>query len=334
MKNLLGKLFLAPMAETSTPALRRVIKEFSQEVVLYSEMLSAGAIAAKASHNEPMDRKYDFDDPYIYQIVGSNPHVMAEACAILSGKGCYAVDINMGCPNHDIVKRGQGAWLLTDLEKAKQIIRSCRKATRARLSVKMRTGWDGNDENNFVDFIAMLENEGVDFITVHPRYAKLGFRRTADWRLVALAKSRVSIPIIGNGDIDTPEAGIAKLMCSGCDGIMIGREAVKSPWIFKLISDLLSDRANDFTVDVRETFLRTLGYIKQYLPERLHRSRCHRFCAYYAKNVYYGHELFTMLRKETSICIMQKIIHDYFLRNPHEAVRQYQVKKGDMFEIN
>ncbi|HNW30218.1 MAG TPA: tRNA-dihydrouridine synthase family protein [Spirochaetota bacterium] len=328
MDTLSGKFFLAPMAETSTPALRQAIKEICPETVVFSEMLSAGAIAARASNNEPMVTKRDFDDPLIYQIVGSDPDVMARACAILSGTGCFGVDINMGCPNHDIVKKGQGAFLLTDNHHAQSIIKACRKACPTRLSVKMRTGYEDNNEERFINFITMLEDEGVDFITVHPRYAKLSFRRKADWRLVALAKQHVSIPVIGNGDIDTPQSAIERMHETGCDGIMIGREAVKSPWIFKLATDLLNTGEAILEVNIHEIFISTLERIREYLPERLHKSRSHRFSVYYSQNARYGHALFTRIRKEETIGPIIDIVNDYFTRNSNEAIRHFHIKTG------
>ncbi len=328
MEALPGKLFLAPMAEISTPALRSVIKDLCPGTVLYSEMLSAGAIAAGADHNEPLVKKYDFDEPLVYQIVGANPDVMADACAQLSELGCLAVDINMGCPIHDIVKKGQGARLLADLPKAREIVRACRKTARTGLSVKMRTGWEENDEARFVNFITMLEGEGVDFIAVHPRYARLGFRRTADWRLVGLAKRSVSIPVIGNGDIDTPQAAADRMREHGCDGVMIGREAVSSPWIFRLADDLMRGAPAPLEINVRDIFLKVLDNMGRFLPERLHRSRSHRFSFYYSRNARYGHELFTRIRKESSLDRIKELVVEYYGRNPDEAVKLFGTNGG------
>lgn len=313
------------MAETTTPALRHTVKEFCPETVLFSEMLSAGAIAAGAPHNEPLVLRRHFDDPLIYQIVGSEPAVMARACAILSNSGCYGVDINMGCPNHDIMKKGQGAYLLTDAPRARSIVQACRKACTSRLSVKMRTGYEESNEEQFISFIKMLEAEGVDFITVHPRYAKLSFRRKADWRLVSVAKQHVAVPIIGNGDIDTPQGAVEKMKEFGCDGVMIGREAVKSPWIFKRAADYLNTGSADCTIDIHHVFISVLKRIRDYLPERLHKSRSHRFAVYYCNNARYGHELFTKIRREESIGPIIDIVNDYYGRNPGEATRCYRI---------
>lgn len=289
-------------------------------------MLSAGAIAACAPHNRPLVEKHDFDDPLIYQIVGADAAVMAEACRILSEKGCYGIDINMGCPNHDIVKKGHGAKLLTDPTKARDVVRACRGATTGELSVKMRSGYEENDERHFINFISMLEGEGVDFITIHPRFARLGFRRTADWRMISLSKKHVSIPVIGNGDIDSPETAVKRLREYGCDGIMIGREAIRSPWIFKLTGNLLAGYPSAIEIDIQEIFTKVLTLIREYLPARLHKSRGHRFCAYFANNARYGHELFTKIRREGTIEGMLNIVADYYGRNSHEILKNFSAE--------
>ncbi len=291
-------------------------------------MLSAGAVVAGAPHNEPLLRAYDFDEPLIYQIVGAHPSIMADACSILADRGCNGVDINMGCPNHEIVKKGQGARLLADIGKAREIIRACRKVLTVSLSVKLRTGYENNDEKQFVTFIRMLEDEGVDFIAVHPRYAKLSFRRLADWRFITLAKQSVSIPVIGNGDIVSPDTAIEKMLETGCDGIMIGREAVKSPWIFHLIDCLIKGCPSALTVNFRDIFITTLSNMRDYLPERLHKSRSHRFSIYFSKNACFGHELFKKIRMESSIELIQEIVDDYYRRNPEEVIKEFRVGNG------
>lgn len=329
-----ARFFCAPMAEISTPALRGTIREFSGDVVLCSEMLSAGAIASRAPYNEPLLQKIERDDPFIYQIVGAQPDVMAEACAVLSARGCFSIDLNMGCAAPEILKTGAGARLLADIGAARRIVRSCRMATPVRLSVKMRAGFDSADEEHLVDFTRMLEDEGVDFITIHGRHARLGFRRSADWSLMAALKRRVNLPVIGNGDIDSPETALRRLDESGCDAVMIGRAAVQSPWIFRLCEILAGGAGGSVPVNVGGGFIRTLESIRDLLPQRLHKSRGHRFCFYYSKNAHFAHSLFTRIRRETAIDAMIGVVRDYYARNPVEERKIFHVEGNTINEVH
>lgn len=329
-----ARFFCAPMAELSTPALRGTIREFSGDAVLCSEMLSAGAVASRAPHNEPLLRKLECDDPFIYQIVGSRPDVMAEACAVLSARGCYAIDLNMGCAAPEIIKTGAGARLLSDAGAARRVVRACRKATPVKLSVKMRAGFDDADEARLVDFARMLEDEGVDFITLHGRHARIGFRRSADWSLVALLKRRTGLPVIGNGDIDSPETAFKRLDETGCDAVMIGRAAVRSPWIFRLCELLAGSAGGSLPVDVRGGFIRTLESIRDLLPPHLHKSRGHRFCFYYSRNARFAHALFTRIRKEAAVDAMIGVVRDYYERNPVEEKKILRVEGNTINEVD
>ncbi len=322
------KLFSAPMAEITTPALRRVIRKFSKDTVLYSEMLSAGALVSGASHNEPLLMKLPEDDPISYQIVGSDPSVMAEACTRLSERGCWSVDINMGCPVSDIVKKRQGARLLTEPERAREIVRACRKVCTTRLSVKMRSGFDSHDPEALTPFFLMLQDEGVDFIALHPRYARLSYKRKADWDLVKLAAETVTIPVIGNGDIAEPEECREKMDTYRCAGVMIGREAAKRPWFFALAEDRLRGVDREYSIDVEEIFVELLCGIRELLPERLHKSRGHRISFYYSKNVAFSHVLFTAIRKEGSVDGMIRVAREYFERNPGERKIEHHRPAG------
>lgn len=315
-----ARFFCAPMAELTTPAFRGVVRGFGGDAVLCSEMLSAAAIVARSRHNEPLVEKHDIDEPFVYQIVGTDAAVMAGAARMLQERGCWAVDINMGCSAPDIVKTGAGARLLSDADLARRIVRACRAAVTVRLSVKMRSGWDTAEAARLVEFARMLESEGVDHITLHPRHGRLGFRRRADWGLVAQLKKSLRIPVIGNGDIASPEGALARLAETGCDAVMIGREAVKSPWIFMLCSEVAGGAAREHIIPVRDVFIEVLGRLRDSLPAHLHRSRGHRFAFYYSKNAYFGHELFTRIRKEPEIDGMIARVREYYDARPGESV--------------
>ncbi len=314
--------FLAPMAEITTPALRRLITEFDDRVVLHSEMLSAGAIVSGGFHNDCMTARFPFDGHFIYQIEGGDAEVMAEACRILSGNGPLGININMGCPVSKMMKKGHGAALLLDERRAARIVRACRRATQLPLSVKMRSGYDRDDEAALVRFAGMLRDEGADYIVLHPRYAKLRYTRRARWDLVRLLKESVGLPVVGNGDIVTAKGALARMKETGCDGVMIGRGAVASPWIFLQCNALAKGEECDITIDIRGLFIKGLRYIEEYLPAHLHRSRGHRFSFYFSGNIFHSHSLYSEIRKEHSIGEMIGLVDGYFQRNPREVEKR------------
>lgn len=318
------KIFMAPMAELSTPALRGCVRGFSSDTVLFSEMLSASALVGTAQHNEPLMLKNEMDEPFVYQLLGGDPAVMSLACEMLEEIGAKGVDINMGCSAPDIIKRIQGARLLKEPELVRNIIRQCRKSFSGTLSVKIRSGYESSDEAFLLNFTRMLEGEGVDFITLHGRYAKLSFRRKADWSLVKFLKDNISIPVIGNGDILKPEDAAARLSETGCDGVMIGREGVKSPWIFALAEDLVNNGSYCLKVDLFHVFDRVMKDLEKNLPDHLHKSRGHRFCFYYCKNFIFAHDVFKKIRNVDRINEMIDILEEYLYRNPQERVKIFQ----------
>ncbi len=315
------KLFLAPMAEITTPPFRKCVRNFDSGTVLYSEMLSAAAVCAGAMHNEPFMMKNINDEPFVYQLLGGIPETMAEACAILQEKGCSGIDINMGCSAPDIVKKFQGSRLLSDLKTTREIIKKCRSVCRVSLSVKMRSGFEESNEEYLIKFAKMLEDEGVDYITLHPRHGKLSFRRNADWRFVSLLKRNLSIPVIGNGDILTPEGAMRCIEDTGCDAVMIGRGAISFPWIFSLTRGLIETGCYNLEVDLLKTYSDVMNDIAAVLPENLHKSRAHRFSFYYMKNFTFSHDLMKKIRNLDRIDLMMETLEEYLARNPAERIK-------------
>lgn len=315
---------MAPMAEITTPAFRRCVRKFSAETVLHTEMLSAAGIVAKAIHNEPLLRKTDCDEPLVYQLLGGEPGIMAESCLILRDAGASAIDINMGCSAPDILKKCQGSRLLADMSLARELVRSCRRAFSGSLSVKMRSGFESSDPVYLEKFAMMLQDEGVDYITLHPRHGKLGFRRTADWGLVAMLRKKLDIPVNGNGDISGPEEAVSRIMETGCDGVMIGRRAVQEPWIFRCCLDLAEKGSYRVEVNLSEIFQEVMRDIVTFLPPELHITRIHRFSFYFTRNFYFSHDLFRKIRNVDKPEDVVDIMNDYTGRNPHEAIKVFE----------
>jgi len=312
---------MAPMAELTTPAYRKTLRSLSPTVVLATEMISAGGFLSGAHFNDPFIQKLPGDDPIIYQLAGNDANKMSAAAELIQEKEPYSIDINMGCPAPAIVKKGWGSKLLLDKDNAIEIVRQCRKKiTHSRLSVKMRSGYDNSDPQEMLSFGKRLEDEGVDFITLHPRHARLYFTRNADWKLIKLLHENLSIPVIGNGDITSPEAAQSYLNNNYCNGIMIGREALRSPWIFSLL-EKKSDETMEFNQeDIYIDFINNIGTM---LPRELHKSRAHRMVFYFSQNLTFGHNLMTSIRQESTIDPILSLIHEYFYNHPSERIKTF-----------
>ena len=312
MKN--HKLFLAPCADLTTPALRREIRRLSNDVILFSEMISASSLLRGGLRNEYLIKKHDFDDPISFQLIGNDPIIMAQAAEKLEANSPYSVDINMGCSAPEIRGRGWGSALMADKILAAKIVRECRKKVKT-LSVKCRAGFERSDYENLFSFIKMLKDEGVDFVSLHPRASDIAFKRSADWSLTERLFSENIIPLIGNGDIKTADEALSRFGSSP-EGIMIGRAAVKMPWIFAEIEAVSHSAA--YTVNIEETALNVLSGIEELLPVEIRESRILKYCVYFCQNLKFGHALFTEIRRNPFSA--SDLIRSYFERNSVEII--------------
>jgi tRNA-dihydrouridine synthase B len=228
---------LAPLAGITNLPFRLIAKESGCGLVC-SEMISANGLVHKSAKTKQLLDSLPDEKPLSVQIFGSDPSVMAEAARIVEASGASILDINFGCSVKKVIKTGAGAALMKAPERAEALLRAVRKAVNIPVTIKIRTGWDKSGSQAF-ELSRIAEDCGVDAVAVHPRTAGQGFRGTADWRLIAALKKSVSIPVIGNGDIVTPEDAIQMIKETGCDGVMIGRTAMGNPWIFSQVTALM-----------------------------------------------------------------------------------------------
>ena len=252
---------LAPMAGVTDTVFRRFIRHaslFSREQgtgnreqesldsaltnaqsgcgLLMTEFTSADGLARM---RETKRRRYltfyDDEHPIGAQLFGANPETLAEAARIVEETGFDLVDLNLGCPAKKVVGSNGGSGLLRDLPRIGEIFRAVRKAVTIPFTVKFRMGWNDN-EIICLELARMAEAEGLNGLALHARTREQGYSGQARWEWIARVKQAVKIPVIGNGDIHSPEAAVAMVAQTGCDAVMIGRAAPSNPWIFRQIA--------------------------------------------------------------------------------------------------
>jgi nifR3 family TIM-barrel protein len=208
---------------------------------------------------------YEDEHPISAQIFGSNPETLSEAARIIQDTGFDSVDLNLGCPAKRVVGCNGGSGLLRDLPKIGEIFHTVRKAVTIPFTVKFRLGW--NDANIVcVDLARMAESEGLNALALHARTREQAYTGQARWEWIAAIKQSVSIPVIGNGDIRTPEDAAAMIAKTGCDAVMIGRAAPANPWIFRQIAQYTATGRYDLpTVEDRYRMIR--AYFQMLLDE-------------------------------------------------------------------
>ncbi|WP_336515209.1 tRNA dihydrouridine synthase DusB [Pollutibacter soli] len=228
-------LLLAPMEDVSDPPFRAVCKSNGADL-MYTEFISSEGLIRDAIKSKQKLDIFEEERPIGIQIFGGDEDAMAMSAKIVETVHPDLVDINFGCPVKKVVTKGAGAAVLKDIDLMKKLTKAVVKSTSLPVTVKTRLGWDF-DSINIMEVAEMLQDAGVQALAIHGRTRSQLYKGEADWSHIANVRSnpRISIPIFGNGDIDTPEKALEYKNKYGVDGIMIGRAAIGYPWIFREI---------------------------------------------------------------------------------------------------
>ncbi|MCF6206768.1 MAG: tRNA-dihydrouridine synthase [Sulfurovum sp.] len=254
---------LAPLAGFTDLPFRSVVKKFGVDLTV-SEMISSNALVHKSKKTHRMLEKASSEDPYSVQIAGSDLEVIRKAVEIINEKeGVTAIDLNCGCPAPKVVNNLQGSSLLTDLPQMGRVIETIKKySNKEYTSVKMRLGFN---EKKHVEIARVAEAAGADYIAVHGRTRAGRYKAAVDYDAIREIKESVSIPVIANGDIDSPQKAQWVLEHTGADGIMIGRAAVKAPWLFAQIKEGMAEPSSELIRSVvLEHFDQMVAYYDKY----------------------------------------------------------------------
>ena len=281
-------VFLAPMAGISDYPYRQLIREMGGQL-LYTEMVSSkGLVYGSERSRELIDFNRREKGLIAVQIFGEEPVFMREAATIIAAE--YQpdlIDLNMGCPMPKIVKSGSGSALMQDEKRAGEIMAAVVNAVKLPVTVKIRAGWD-RSRLNAVEIARLAEEKGVKAVAVHARTRDQFYLGKADWQIIQLVKEQVSIPVIGNGDIFSPEDAGAMITSTGCDAVMIGRAVRGNPWLIKRTSHFLKTGEVLAEPDCPERIKTALSHLERavaYFGERVGVPRMRKHLAWYLKGL-------------------------------------------------
>ncbi len=306
-------LYLAPMAGITDMPFRTICKQFGADVLI-TEMISTRGLVYDDPKTSKLLEIGSGENPIGVQLFGNNPGDFVKSVEKIIDLPFDFLNINMGCPTPKIIKNGDGCALMKDPKLASRIIEMTVKVSSKPVSVKIRKGWD-EDSVNAVKFSSIAENSGASMIIIHGRTREMFYSGKADWDIIKRIKETVAIPVIGNGDVFTPEDAFEMFKKTNCDGIMIGRGALGNPWIFKDVKHFLNTgrkTSPPHIKELRDTMLFHLNKAISYHGERLGILEMRKHLAWYIKGLPHSAPVKNALQQSKDVGSIEKLLDDYF----------------------
>ncbi|MEN6327993.1 MAG: tRNA dihydrouridine synthase DusB [Syntrophomonas sp.] len=280
-----NRVLAAPLAGVSDKAFRMLAKSFGCGLT-FSEMISDKGLLYNQARTRAL-ADISGEGLTAIQIFGAEIEDMVRAAVIVEQMGAQIIDINMGCPTPKIVRNGEGAALMRDLNKSRAMIREVAQAVKVPVTVKIRKGWDENS-NNCLELALAAEAAGAAAVTVHPRFRSQFFSGRADWDAIKEIKEHIGVPVIGNGDIWNADDALRMMEHTYCDAVMIGRAAMGNPFIFRETAELLENGRHIPPATVREridTAVRHLQLACQFKGETVAAREMRKHLTWYTKGL-------------------------------------------------
>ncbi len=306
-----NNILLAPMAGVTDKAFRKLAIEHGAGLVC-TEMVSSKAVFYEDKKTERLMDTSGEERPIVVQIFGCEPEVMAYSVKSVS-KFCDIIDINMGCPVPKVVKNGEGSKLLQNLDLAEEIIKVVVDASNCPVTVKMRLGWD-EDHIVALELAKKAQKAGASAVTIHARTREQYYSGEADWMQITKIKEALDIPVIGNGDVTSPELAKKMLEETKADGVMIGRGALGNPWIFEQTISFLHTGVYNIpgNKEKLETILKHIDYEISEKGEDVAIKEMRKHIGWYIRNLKDAAKVREKINKTTSKNEMEECIKEYF----------------------
>ncbi|HUK90050.1 MAG TPA: tRNA dihydrouridine synthase DusB [Blastocatellia bacterium] len=306
-------LILAPMAGVTDSSFRRLIKELGGVGLIVTEFISVEGLTRGNLRTHRMMKFLPEERPISIQIFGYDVDRMQAAAEIIEESGADIVDINCGCPAKKVVKGGGGSSLLRDLPQLEKILVTLRKAVSIPVTMKIRTGWD-DSSINAVEVARIIEGSGGSMVAIHGRTRMQGYQGSANWDVIAAAKRAVNIPVVGCGDVTTPEIAINRFSETGVDGVMIGRGAIANPWIFRQTGETLRQEAiyEPPLAEKHRVLHRYHELLKDELPPRALAGKLKQMSGYFTHGLEGGSRLRERVFQSQTITEIYEHIDEYF----------------------